>query len=433
MERRMHNRHWLLIIALPALVLPLLACGTGGLATQRAARWACPSPTPLPYGETGPIKREWQECTTDPLTGEQHCETHRAYYTEWEQEYGAAFSPPFPSPTPYAIKGTTFLLGQRVEVGQFHVTVSASAGAVVERPGVPAGTQQLFFVNITWLSHADAPVPISYAERVKLRSVREPSGGVITGSSWGVTAESLQLAELDRLPDRIPTGESSVRIPIIGPVGEPVTVEIIFDSGALPPADGTPTATPPPNDDLRRQEPGTLTVQWTEGSLRDIGPSCDDQGVITPWGDGRYISWGRDVAIGMPAPPGADRLIQVVLNQVGKPYVWGAKGPETFDCSGLASWSYGQIGIRIPQGTAGQWPQMRVVDASDLQPGDLVFFDMEGLGQIDHVGILLGDLDGDGRWDMEHAANPNLGVRVDYGIFESAYYTPRIRGFRTAR
>jgi hypothetical protein len=71
-------------------------------------------------------------------------------------------------------------------------------------------------------------------------------------------------------------------VPIIGPVGEPVTVEIVFDGGAPPPLTGSPTPTPPPNDDLRRQEPGRLTVQWTEGSLRDIGPSCGDAGVITP-------------------------------------------------------------------------------------------------------------------------------------------------------
>jgi cell wall-associated NlpC family hydrolase len=76
---------------------------------------------------------------------------------------------------------------------------------------------------------------------------------------------------------------------------------------------------------------------------------------------------------------------------------------------------------------------MRTVETPDLQPGDLVFFDIAGLGQIDHVGILMGDLNGDGRWDMEHAANPQLGVRIDYGIFESAYYAPRMRGFRTAR
>ncbi|HWQ10181.1 MAG TPA: NlpC/P60 family protein, partial [Holophaga sp.] len=113
-------------------------------------------------------------------------------------------------------------------------------------------------------------------------------------------------------------------------------------------------------------------------------------------------------------------------------YIWGAKGPETFDCSGLVSWAYSQIGIRIPLGTAGQWPGLTPVDQGALQPGDLVYFAIDG-GRVDHVGMLVGDLDGDGQWDMVHAANPDLGVRVDYGIFASAYYRPRIVGFRTAR
>jgi cell wall-associated NlpC family hydrolase len=135
----------------------------------------------------------------------------------------------------------------------------------------------------------------------------------------------------------------------------------------------------------------------------------------------------------MAAPPGAERIVQLALEQVGKRYVWGAKGPEQFDCSGLVAWLYGQIGLRIPQGTAGQWPQMTPIAASQLQPGDLVFFAIEGGRRVDHVGMLVGDLNGDGQWDMVHAANPALGVRVDYDILQSPYYATRVVGFRTAR
>jgi cell wall-associated NlpC family hydrolase len=76
---------------------------------------------------------------------------------------------------------------------------------------------------------------------------------------------------------------------------------------------------------------------------------------------------------------------------------------------------------------------MAAVDAAQLQPGDLVFFDIEGRGRVDHVGMLAGDLNGDGQWDLIHAANPTLGVRIDYNIFQSPYYAKRIVGFRTAR
>ena len=124
--------------------------------------------------------------------------------------------------------------------------------------------------------------------------------------------------------------------------------------------------------------------------------------------------------------------MQVALAQVGRPYVWGAKGPNAFDCSGLCSWSYAQIGIGIPSGSRNQLATMRSVPAGQIRPGDLIFFDMNQGGQINHVGMLA-DVNADGAWDLIHAANPSLGMRVDYGVFQSAYYQPRIRGFRTAR
>jgi cell wall-associated NlpC family hydrolase len=100
-------------------------------------------------------------------------------------------------------------------------------------------------------------------------------------------------------------------------------------------------------------------------------------------------------------------------------------------------WSYAQIGIAIPRTTATQWPGMTRVALNQIQLGDLVFMDTrEQLGAtraITHVGMLA-DLDGDGRWDLIHAANPRLGVRVEYDVLHSAYYAPRMFGEgRTAR
>jgi cell wall-associated NlpC family hydrolase len=68
-----------------------------------------------------------------------------------------------------------------------------------------------------------------------------------------------------------------------------------------------------------------------------------------------------------------------------------------------------------------------------LQPGDLIFFDVAMDGHISHVGMLAGDLNGDGTWDMVHAATPQLGVRVEYDVLNSPFWRPRIAGFRTAR
>jgi cell wall-associated NlpC family hydrolase len=304
-------------------------------------------------------------------------------------------------------------------------------------------------VDLTWINHSSEAIPIDYGERVHLRAVTSPRGAIVTDSNWGMSAESLQVAGMDAPPGRVPPGESKVTLPVIGPVGAPKTVDVVFeaipgyaprvpsptiDAGTPTPTDAPflPTPTVTPNTDLRATDPQLLTVQWTDTTLR-IGPACGDAGALTDWGKARGVSWGHDAIIGMAAPPGAARIIQLALEQVGKPYVWGAKGPEQFDCSGLVSWLYAQIGIRIPLGTAGQWPLLRPVDITKLQPGDLVFMDTEGAGRVTHVGMLAGDLNGDGQWDMVHAANPQLGVRVDYNIFASAYYRPRIVGFRTAR
>jgi cell wall-associated NlpC family hydrolase len=400
----------------------------GGLNANRPPRWACPSPTPLPWGASGPVKERIAQPTAVP-SGPQEYEN--VYYAEWEREYAALGGPPFPSPTPYSVVGLNYVLGQRVEVAPLHVLVTAHSGAVITLPGVAPNTQQLDYVDITWYNHSAEAIPIAYAERVRVRAVTAPNGAIVTDSTWGLNHASLTAAGVNAPPDAIPPGESAVSIPIIAPIGEIKTVEITFTGqpGGAPLA-GTPTATPAPNADLQGSAANALAVTWTNTRL-DIGPACGDAGAMTNWDDGS--AWGNAAALAIAAPPGAGRLLQIALNQVGKAYVWGAKGPEQFDCSGLTQWSYAQIGIHIPTGTAGQWPQMRSANPGELQPGDLVFFAVATPGKIDHVGMLAGDLNGDGRWDMVHAATPQLGVRVEYSVLDSALWRPRIAGFRTAR
>ena len=254
-----------------------------------------------------------------------------------------------------------------------------------------------------------------------------------------------------RPPASIPPGQSQVTIPVIAPIGKPKIAEFEYlsDPTYIPPsaqaptlAPGLPTpdlpTTPTPNDDLRRTQPNKVTVQFTN-AVANIGPPCADAGALTDWQSGTAVAWGKGISVqGVAGPPGADRLVQIALNQIDKPYVWGSQGPESFDCSGLMRWSYGQIGLRIPQGTGrssgrGQWYDMKPVDQTNVKPGDLVFFDLGGSGYVDHVAMLVGDINSDGKWDIVHAANPKLGVRTDYSVFESSYYSSKILGFRTAR
>jgi peptidoglycan DL-endopeptidase CwlO len=79
--------------------------------------------------------------------------------------------------------------------------------------------------------------------------------------------------------------------------------------------------------------------------------------------------------------------LRAALTQRGKPYVWGAAGPNSYDCSGLVLWAFAQEGISLPHYTGSLWNSGMHVSRNDLEPGDLVFF----FADISHVGIYLGN------------------------------------------
>ncbi|MFF9392778.1 C40 family peptidase [Streptomyces griseoluteus] len=105
----------------------------------------------------------------------------------------------------------------------------------------------------------------------------------------------------------------------------------------------------------------------------------------------------------VPAPTSrASAAVAYAYRKLGSPYVWGATGPNAFDCSGLIQAAYRSAGISLPRTTYAQINAGRRVSRSQLQPGDLVFF----YSGISHVGIYVGN----GR--MIHAPNPSAPVRV---------------------
>jgi len=85
-------------------------------------------------------------------------------------------------------------------------------------------------------------------------------------------------------------------------------------------------------------------------------------------------------------PPGHPEAAQIALSYLGVPYLWGGSTPSGFDCSGLVSYVYNQLGVLLPHFAAAQWDYGVPVAVSQLQPGDLVFFDA-----LDHVGVYLGN------------------------------------------
>jgi peptidoglycan DL-endopeptidase CwlO len=132
-----------------------------------------------------------------------------------------------------------------------------------------------------------------------------------------------------------------------------------------------------------------------------------------------------------------EAALRYAVGQIGKPYVWGAVGPDSFDCSGLTSRAWSQAGKLIPRTSQEQWARLRRVPLSSLRPGDLVIYFPEAT----HVALYLGNgmvvqapRPGANVKVSPIAANPVLGaVRPDpAGEAQRRYTPPRLpRGAMT--
>ncbi|MFI7872499.1 MULTISPECIES: C40 family peptidase [unclassified Streptomyces] len=111
----------------------------------------------------------------------------------------------------------------------------------------------------------------------------------------------------------------------------------------------------------------------------------------------------------------ADKAIAFARAQIGKPYVWGATGPDSYDCSGLTQAAWKAAGVTLPRVTYDQVNAGTTVPVSQAQPGDLVFF----YDDISHVGLYIGD------GMMIHAPKPGAYVREESIFYdgESSIYS----------
>lgn len=112
------------------------------------------------------------------------------------------------------------------------------------------------------------------------------------------------------------------------------------------------------------------------------------------------------------------KVVELAKQHLGKKYVWGANGPNSFDCSGLTKYVYAKVGVTLERVSYNQATQGIKVDKSKLQAGDLVFFSginsSSKSAKISHVGIYIGS----GKFI--HAANSKRGVVIDE--LDSDYY-----------
>jgi cell wall-associated NlpC family hydrolase len=115
----------------------------------------------------------------------------------------------------------------------------------------------------------------------------------------------------------------------------------------------------------------------------------------------RFLASG---ALGPERTPTADggKALVYAVEQIGKPYVWGAAGPTAYDCSGLTSRAWEHAGRTIPRTSQEQWAKLPHISLRDLRPGDLVLYFPEAT----HVALYLGE----GR--VIEAPRPGANVRV---------------------
>lgn len=94
--------------------------------------------------------------------------------------------------------------------------------------------------------------------------------------------------------------------------------------------------------------------------------------------------------------------VAYATNQIGKPYEWGAEGPDSYDCSGLTSQAWASAGKPIPRTSQEQWKQLKHVDVEDMRPGDLIIY----FDDASHVAMYLGD------GAIVHAPRPGRTVTI---------------------
>ncbi|MEN3536955.1 C40 family peptidase [Microbispora sp. ZYX-F-249] len=202
-----------------------------------------------------------------------------------------------------------------------------------------------------------------------------------------------------QLGSQVQSGGRRLRIGAYATVGMGSIAAIVSKgtAAALGIPDGNALVVSAPKVDSRKLRLRLLKILPKGSQVATINPV-----VVTP--KGRRV-WPQTAFMS------ADQLkvaLTAAVSKLGRPYVWGAEGPDSFDCSGLVQWAYAQAGVRMPRVTYQQWVTGPQVPLSQAQPGDLLFWrnDPTNPGYISHVAIYWGN----GK--MLHAPHTGDVVRI---------------------
>ena len=141
------------------------------------------------------------------------------------------------------------------------------------------------------------------------------------------------------------------------------------------------------------------------------------------WVSGSYLANGVVEQTSTPSTNKVQAVIDLAHKQLGKPYVWGAEGPNSFDCSGLIYYVYkNAASITLPRTSSDQYSAGVAISRSNLKAGDLIFSSTDGTGNITHVAIYVGD------GQMIHA--PRNGKNVEKVSINNSYWNKAYVGAR---
>lgn len=115
-----------------------------------------------------------------------------------------------------------------------------------------------------------------------------------------------------------------------------------------------------------------------------------------------WLSSGILKEIDGKASEAGKAAVRYATDQLGKPYVWGAEGPKSFDCSGLTSQAWAAAKHPIPRTSQEQWKQLKHIDIKDMRPGDLIIYHDDA----SHVGMYIG------KGAIIHAPRPGRSVTI---------------------
>ena len=188
-------------------------------------------------------------------------------------------------------------------------------------------------------------------------------------TAGGMTTSALASSDVPA-----PTGESA--LPNLAANDLSLQAAPVVAAPAVMPASSTPTAVaasatstnPTPSTSSSKAETKKASPKTATSASKKSSDSDDSSS----------DSEGSSVAA---------KAVAAAKGKIGKPYVWGATGPNSFDCSGLTSWAYKQAGKSLPRTSAAQSQVGTKVSFSNLQPGDLIFF----YSPVSHVAMYVGN------------------------------------------